>query len=70
MMAVITFWNRRSSSGVQLRCWGETMKLRTFVVYWKHSGKQIADVQAMTAERAIAYAAEAFDLYETDLAVW
>lgn len=46
------------------------MKLRTFVIYWKHSGREIADVQAMTAERAIAYVAEALDLYETDLAAW
>ena len=46
------------------------MKLRTFVVYWKRSGNEIAAVEAATAERAIALAAESFDLYESDLAAW
>lgn len=46
------------------------MRMRTFVIYWKRTGREIAEVQAMTAERAIAYAANALDVYESDLAVW
>jgi len=46
------------------------MKMRTFVIYCKRTGREIAEVQAMTAERALAYAAEALDVYESDLAVW
>jgi len=46
------------------------MQLRTFVIYWKHSGREIADVRAMTAERAIAYAAKVLGCYETELAAF
>jgi hypothetical protein len=62
---------KKNSSGVQLLCWGVSiMQLRTFVIYWKHSGEEIADVRAMTAELAIAYAAKALGFYETELSAW
>ena len=46
------------------------MKMRTFVVYWRHSGKPVADVEAATPERAIYYVAEALGVYESDLEAW
>jgi hypothetical protein len=46
------------------------MKMQTFVVYWRYSGRPVADVEAATAQRAVSYAAKVLGVYESDLEAW